>query len=94
MNTPMERKLKLLVDNSPELVDATLYRHIIGSLMYLMNIGPGICFSMNTLRQYLVDPRNVHLVDAKHVMGYLKGTLEYVYVILEIMTSNWLVILI
>jgi hypothetical protein len=26
MNTPMERKLKLLVDTSSELVDATLYR--------------------------------------------------------------------
>jgi hypothetical protein len=36
MNTPMETKLKLLVDTSLELVDATLYRHIIiGSLMYL-----------------------------------------------------------
>jgi hypothetical protein len=30
MNTPMETKLKLLVDTSSELVDATLYRYIIG----------------------------------------------------------------
>jgi hypothetical protein len=29
MNTPMETKLKLLVDTSSELVDATLYRQII-----------------------------------------------------------------
>jgi hypothetical protein len=35
MNTPMEAKLKLLVDTSSELIDATLYRQIIGSLMYL-----------------------------------------------------------
>jgi hypothetical protein len=33
MNTPMETKLKLLVDTSSELVDATLYRQIIRSLM-------------------------------------------------------------
>jgi hypothetical protein len=33
MNTPMEAKLKLLVDTSSELIDATLYRHIIGSLI-------------------------------------------------------------
>jgi hypothetical protein len=33
MNTPMETKLKLLVDTSWELIDATLYRQIIGSLM-------------------------------------------------------------
>jgi hypothetical protein len=77
MNTPMETKLKLLIDTSLELVDATLYKHIIGLLMYLMNTRPGICFFVNTLSQYLVDPRRVHLVVEKLVMRYLKGTLEY-----------------
>jgi hypothetical protein len=42
MNTPMETKLKLLVDTSSELDDATLYRQIIGALMYLMNTRPDI----------------------------------------------------
>jgi hypothetical protein len=77
MNTPMETKLKLLVDTSSELVDATLYRQIIGSLMYLTNTRPDICFVVNTLSQYLVEPRRVHLVAAKHVMRYLKGTLDF-----------------
>jgi hypothetical protein len=77
MNTPMETKLEILVDTSSELVDATLYRQIIGSLMYLMNTKPYICFSMNTSSQYLVEPRHVHLVVGKHVMRYLKGTLEF-----------------
>jgi hypothetical protein len=49
MNTPMEAKLKLLVDTSSDLIDATLYRQIIGLLMYLMNTKSDICFSMNTL---------------------------------------------
>jgi hypothetical protein len=44
MNTPMETNLKLLVDTSSKLVDSTLYRQIIGSLMYLMNTSPDICF--------------------------------------------------
>ena len=44
MNTPMEAKLKLLVDTSSDLIDATLYRQIIGSLMYLTNTRPDICF--------------------------------------------------
>jgi hypothetical protein len=76
MNTPMETKLNLLVDTSSELVDDMLYRHIIGSLMYLTNIKPDICFSMNTLSQFLVEPKHVHLVFAKHVMRYFKVTLD------------------
>ena len=32
---------------------------------------------MNTLSQYLVQPRRVHLVAAKHVMRYLKGTIDF-----------------
>ena len=44
MNKPMETKLKLLVDTSSELIDVMLYRHIIGSLMYMMNTRPDICF--------------------------------------------------
>jgi hypothetical protein len=77
MNTPMEAKLKLLVDTSSDLIDATLYRKIIGSLMYLTNTRPDICFAVNTLSQFLVEPRHVHLVAAKHVMRYLKGTIDY-----------------
>jgi hypothetical protein len=77
MNTPMKTKLKLLVDTSSELIDAMLYRQIIGSLMYLTNTKPDICFVVNTMSQYLVEPRRVHLVVAKHVMRYLKGTLDF-----------------
>jgi hypothetical protein len=77
MNIPMEIKLKLLVDTSSKLVDATLYKQIIGSLMYLTNTRPDICFVLNTLSRYLVEPRRVHLVVAKYVMRYLKGTLDF-----------------
>jgi hypothetical protein len=76
MNTPMETKLKLLVDTSSKLIDSALYRQIIESLMYLTNTRPDICFAVNTLSQFLVEPRRVHLVVAKHVMRYLKGTLD------------------
>jgi hypothetical protein len=73
----METKLKLPVDTSPELVDVTLYKQIIGSLMYLTNTRPDICFVVNTLSQFLVEPRRVHIFVAKHVMKYLKGTLDF-----------------
>ena len=37
MATPMASNLKLLSDASSEVIDATMYRQIIGSLMYLTN---------------------------------------------------------
>jgi hypothetical protein len=77
MNTPMETKLKLMVDTSSELIDVMMYRRIIGSLMNLTNTRPDICFVVNILSQFLVEPRRVHLVAAKHVMRYLKGTLDF-----------------
>ena len=32
---------------------------------------------MNTLIQFLTDPRNVHLIAAKHILRYLRGTVDY-----------------
>jgi hypothetical protein len=45
--------------------------------MYLTNTRPDIYFVVNTLSQFLVEPRRAHLVAAKHVMRYLKGTMDY-----------------
>jgi hypothetical protein len=45
--------------------------------MYLTNSRPDICFVLNILSQFSVEPKRVHLVAAKHVMTYLKGTLDF-----------------
>ena len=68
MATPMASNLKLLSDASLESVDAMMYRQMIGSLMYLTNMRPDICFAVNTLSLYLIDPRSVHLIAAKHIL--------------------------
>jgi hypothetical protein len=60
-----------------EAVDPTLYRELIGSLMYLVNTRPDICFAVNTLSQFMVEPKRVHWVATKHVLRYLHGTIEY-----------------
>ena len=75
MTTPMASNLKLLT--SSESVDATMYCQMICSLMYLMNTRPDICFVVNTLSQFLTDLRHVHLIAAKHILRYLKGTVDY-----------------
>ena len=77
METPMASNLKILSDASLEMVDAMMYRQMIGSLMYLMNTRPYVYFPMNTLSQFLTDPRHVHLIDAKNILRYLKGIVDY-----------------
>ena len=77
MATPMASNLKLLSDASSKMVDAMMYRQMIGSLMHLTNMRPNICFAVKTLSQFLTDPRHVHLIAVKHILRYLKGTIDY-----------------
>ena len=49
LTTPMASNLKLLSDASFDSVDAMMYLQMIGSLMYLTNTRPDICFVVNTL---------------------------------------------
>ena len=77
MSTPMITNYKKLHVSESELVDPALYCQLIGSLMYLVNTRPNICFAVNSLSQFMVEPRRVHWVAAKHVLRYLQGTLDY-----------------
>ena len=77
MTTPMASNLKLLSDASSELVNATMYLQMIGSLMYLTNTRLDICFVVNTLCQFLIDSRHVHLIASKHILRYLCSTIDY-----------------
>jgi len=71
MTTLMITNLKKLGASYSDLVDPTMYMQLIGSLMYLVNTRPDICFAINTLSQFMVKPRQVHWVAAKHVLRYL-----------------------
>ena len=77
IHQPMASNLKLLSDASSEKVDAMMYCQMIGSLMYLMNTRPDICFTMKTLSNFLKDLRHVHLIASKHVLRYLKYIVDY-----------------
>jgi uncharacterized membrane protein len=58
-------------------VDRSLYRQLIGSLMYLVNTRPYIFFVVNTLSQFQVEPRHEHGIATKHVLRYIHGTINY-----------------
>ena len=94
MTTPMDSNLKLLSDASSEMVDTMMYHQMIESLMYLMNTRLDIFFAMNTLSQFVTDPRHVHLITAKHILRYLKGTVDYGLKYVENQILTWRVMLI
>ena len=77
ITTPMASNLKILFDASLDTIDSMMYRHMIGSLMYLMNKRLDIFFAMNTLIQFLKNSGHVHLIATKHILRYLKGTVDY-----------------
>jgi hypothetical protein len=75
--TPKTINMKLLSNSYSNFVDPTMYRQLIGSLMYLVNTKSDICFAVNALTQYMVEPRHVHWMEKKHMMRYLHGMIEY-----------------
>ena len=60
MTTLMTINWKKLVASEIDLVDPSRDRHLIGSLMYLVNARPDLCYVVNTLSQYMVEPSSVH----------------------------------
>ena len=68
--TPMDANLKKPRDSASDsnLIDPTMYRQMIGSLMYLTNTRPGICFVVNSLIQFMCELMQIHWIVAKHVL--------------------------
>ena len=58
-------------------MDATVYRQLVGSLMYLANTRPDICYIVNQLSKAMVKPTKIFWKARKHVLRYLRGTTEY-----------------
>ena len=67
--------------DSPDEVDPDIhseYRAKVGSLMYLyQRTRPDFGFAVTFLSRYLRKPGEKHLTAAKHVLHYLKGTIEF-----------------
>jgi hypothetical protein len=79
MATPMVMNLKKLNETSSDLgeIDPHLYRQLIGSLMYLVNTRPDICYVVSVLNQFMSQPRQTHWIIANNVLRYLRGTVGY-----------------
>jgi len=79
MSVPMTTNLTKLGNSasSSQSVDSTLYRQLIGSLMYLVHTRPDIGYTVNAPSEFMSDPKHIHLVAAKHVLRYVRRIITY-----------------
>ena len=76
ISTPMSTNLRLTEDKEGKDVDQTLYRRMIGSLLYLTVSRPDISFSIGVCARFQSKPKESHLTAVKRIFKYLKETLE------------------
>ena len=74
IKTPMEVNLKLSKDEDKLLANASMYKRLIGRLLFLTISRLDITYSVHRLRQFMSKPREPHLKAAYKVIQYLKGT--------------------
>ena len=73
----MSSSTKLNVDSLGVEVSPTLYRSIIGSLLYLTASRPDIAFSVGVCARYQAAPKESHLTAVKRIIRYINGTPDY-----------------
>eukprot|EP00253_Pinus_taeda_P021546 PITA_21546 len=77
MKTPLASNWRKEDATSSEVVEATVYRQLVGSLMYLVNTQPDLSYVVNQLSQAMVLPTKMFWKAEKHVLRYLRGTSQY-----------------
>jgi histone deacetylase 1/2 len=58
-------------------VNKQLYMQMVGSLIYALHTRPDITHAVNIVCRYMSDPQHQHMIAAKHVFRYLRGTTDY-----------------
>jgi hypothetical protein len=75
--TPMEANLKLPRNDDEQAVDATLFKQVVGSLRFICNTRPDINYAVGSVSRFMSKPKTSHLIAAKRILRYLKGTKDY-----------------
>ncbi|BBH04495.1 multidrug resistance-associated protein 9 [Prunus dulcis] len=75
--TPLAVNEKLSKVDGSELADETLYRQMVGSLLYLTATRPDIMFAASLLARFMHNPTKKHMGTAKRVLRYVQGTINY-----------------
>eukprot|EP00253_Pinus_taeda_P003503 PITA_03503 len=59
------------------LVDNTLYRQPVGSLLYLTHSRPHLSYAIGEVSRYMQEPHELHRNAAKRILQYVQGTITF-----------------
>ncbi|WMV34448.1 hypothetical protein MTR67_027833 [Solanum verrucosum] len=71
---PIEEKLKLSKDGTGDLINATYFRKLVGSLRYLTSTRPDITYGVELISRFMEFPHQSHLQAAMRILRYIQGT--------------------
>ncbi|XP_058099853.1 secreted RxLR effector protein 161-like [Magnolia sinica] len=74
--TPMEANAGLCSEEGKDLEDATMYRQIVGSLIYLTLSRPDIAYAVGVVSWFMQTPKKLHLKVVRRILRYVKGTID------------------
>src|ERR1700733_10096268 len=75
--TPTVMGLKLSKEDSSKDFDPSLYKSIVGSLMYLTATRPDIMYAVSLISRFMERPKEAHWQAAKRILRYVKGTKRF-----------------
>ncbi|XP_050914907.1 uncharacterized mitochondrial protein AtMg00810-like [Lathyrus oleraceus] len=75
--TPAPTHLKLAKDEKGVNMDQSLYRSMIGSLLYLTTKKPDITFVVGVCARYQSEPKMSHITQVKRILKYINRTSDY-----------------
>ncbi|KAK3037285.1 hypothetical protein RJ639_029697 [Escallonia herrerae] len=75
--TPTEPNVKLCAVEGMDLKDASMYRKLIGSLVYLALRRPDIAFAVRVVSRFMQTPNKPHLELVQRIVRYVKSTIDY-----------------
>ncbi|XP_062029072.1 uncharacterized protein LOC133745095 [Rosa rugosa] len=76
VNNPMSTTTKLSEDPHGKSIDSTLYRSMIGSLLYLTASRPDISYNVGVCARFQANPKESHLEAVKRIIRYISGTVN------------------
>ncbi|MCO5548375.1 hypothetical protein L7F22_001832 [Adiantum nelumboides] len=77
ISTPLDQNLKWRIDEGEVLDDATMYRRIVGSLIYMTISRPDLSYAVGLVSQFVQLPRKPHLDAMRRIMRHVRATLDY-----------------